>query len=82
MVERSRNKNLGKKRPKKDKKMPNLSLFFAKLEKINGNESLQNISAPQYTFMHHLPPKTGFNHNLLIEWPRNKNLGKKRPKKD
>ena len=28
------------------------------------NESLQNISAPQYTFMSHRPLKTGFNHNL------------------
>ena len=46
--------------------MPNFALFVAKLEKINGNDSLQNISAPQYTFMHHIPPKTGFNHNFYL----------------
>ena len=44
--------------------MSNLSLFVAKLEKINGNESLQIISAPKYTYMHNRPPKTRFNHNF------------------
>ena len=51
-------------RPKNDQNMPNFSLFVAKLEKINGNGSLQNINAPQYTFMSHRPLKTGFNHNI------------------
>ena len=44
--------------------MSNLSLFVAKLEKINGNESLQIISAPKYTCMHNRPLKNGFNHNI------------------
>ena len=65
------------------KKMPNLSLFVAKLEKINENESLKNISAPQNTFMPHRPIKTGFNH--IIHWckvPEIKKKYAKRPQKD
>ena len=61
--------------------MPNLSLVVTKLEKINGNESLQNISAPQYTFLPHRSLKTGFNHN--IHWykgPEIKIQAKKGPK--
>ena len=45
--------------------MPNFSLFVAKLKKINGNESLQIISAPKYTCMHNRPPKTGLNHSFI-----------------
>jgi hypothetical protein len=45
--------------------MPNLSIFDAKLAKINGNESLQNISGPQYTFISHRPLNTGFKHNFI-----------------
>ena len=47
--------------------MPNLSLFDAKFEKINGKEALQNISAPQYKFMLHIPLNTGFNHNIHFQ---------------
>ena len=35
-----------------------------KIGKSNGNESLQNISALQYTFMPHRPLKTVLNHNI------------------
>ena len=44
--------------------MPNLSLFVTKLQKINENESLKNISATQYTFMPHIPLKTNFNYDI------------------
>ena len=57
-------KSKQKKRLKKDKNVPNFSLFVAKLEKNNGNEFLQNISTPQYTFMSHRPLKPGFNYNI------------------
>ena len=62
--------------------MPNLSLFLQNW-KNNGNESLQNISALQYTFMSHRPFKTGYIHN--IHWykgPEIKKIAKKRPQKD
>ena len=49
--------------------------------KINGNESLQNISAPQYTFISHRPLKTGFNHNIYgYKGPETKIQAKKGPK--
>ena len=44
--------------------MPILSLFVAKLTRINENDSSQDISESQYTFMPHIPLKTGFNHNI------------------
>ena len=62
--------------------MPNLSRFVARLKKINGNESLQNISAPQYIFILNLTLRTGYNHN--INWckrPEIKTQAKKGPKK-
>ena len=60
--------------------MPNFSLFLAKLKKINRNESLQHISAPQYAFMTHRPLKTGFNHNIYwYKGPEIKKQATKRP---
>jgi len=62
--------------------MQNLSRFVTKFEKIMENESLQNISAAQYTFMSHRPLKTSFNHN--IHWykgPEIKIHTKKGPKR-
>ena len=68
-------------RPQNDQKMPNFSLFVAKLEKINGNGSLLNISAPQYTFMSQRPLKTGYNHNIhCYKGPEIKFIQKKAPK--
>ena len=67
--------------------MPNLSLFVTicrkNRKKINGNKSLQNISAPQYTFIFHRPLKASFNHNIHgYKGPENKNSGKKRTQND
>ena len=61
-------------------KNANLSLFVAKLEDINGNKSLQNISAPQYTFISHKPLKTGYIYSL-VKRSKNKNFRQKKAPK-
>ena len=69
---------------KKGPKVPKNAKFVTiccKIGKNNGNESLQNISALQYTFMSHRPFKTGYIHN--IHWykgPEKKLWKNKNPK--
>ena len=62
---------------KKAPKVPKNAKFVTiccKIGKSNGNESLQNISALQYTFMPHRPLKTGYIHNIHWYKGQNKNL--------